>query len=313
MIIKNLTQIYNSNLVLDIKKLEIDEGAITSLMGNNGSGKSTLLRIISGIEKPKTGSINSQIPQNKISILLPEPVLLKRDVRRNFKFVLENRRFKSEFTSRVGEALELVGLDESFLDKDYYALSSGQTQRVAFALVLAVRSRLILLDEPTNSVDLSTAKLFARAITYMKHQYKSGFIIASHDEKWLSTIATKSIFLYSGVVSGFELKNIFNTEKSSINFGQNLRIKLPPNLDKFEQIAIDLHKINLSKNFKDGYFTGILHSISIIYDSKLLVKIKFGDYLIKTIVNKDDLKSSPLIASERVYFNIEEDAFLGLR
>ncbi|CZE47656.1 tungstate ABC transporter ATP-binding protein TupC [Campylobacter geochelonis] len=311
--IENLTQIYGLNLALDVKNLEIDESAITALMGNNGSGKSTLLRIICGIEKPKTGSIISHTPKDKMSILLPEPVLLKRDVGKNFKFALKNSGFEREFSARVGEALELVGLDESFLKKDYYALSSGQTQRVAFAIVLALRSKLILLDEPTNSVDLSTAKLFSKAIEYMKEQYKCGFIIASHDEKWLSAIASNSIFLYNGVVNKFELKNIFNAKDSFINFGQNLSLKTPLNLAKFEQVAIDLSKINLSKTHKNGYLKGILHSVSMIYKDDLLVKIKFGDYLIKAVVDKNEFKNSPLITADEIYFSIKDDAFLGLK
>ena len=207
--ISNLKQIYNSFVVLDIKNLEIDTSKITALMGTNGSGKSTLLRLIAGLEKGVSGNIKTTLKPSDISILLPEPMLLKRSVRENFKFILKINGLENEFKSRVGESLELAGLEESFLDKKHYALSSGQTQRVAFALVLALRKPLILLDEPTNSLDQASSKLFAKATEHMNQKYKCGFIIASHDEKWISAISDESVFLHAGRVAEFEYKNIF--------------------------------------------------------------------------------------------------------
>ena len=162
--ISNLTKIYNSHLILDIENLNIDTTKIIGLTGSNGSGKSTLLRIISGIEKPTTGSVDLNISKKDISILLPEPMLLKRSVRKNFEFVLKNNGLMGEFEKRVKKSLNYSGLNESFLDKKYYELSSGQTVRVAFALIIAIKNRLILLEEPTNSVDLQTARLFSKAI-----------------------------------------------------------------------------------------------------------------------------------------------------
>ncbi|PSM51506.1 tungsten ABC transporter TupABC, ATP-binding protein [Campylobacter blaseri] len=313
MIISNLTQTYKDTKVLNIKNLKIDEATITSLMGSNGSGKSTLLKIIANVEEPKTGTIKSKLTPKDISILFPEPVLLKRNVRKNFIFALRSAGLLDEFNERVSEALSLVGLDDSFLDKDHYALSSGQTQRVAFAIILALRTKLILLDEPTSSVDLSTAKLFSKAIEYIHKKYNCGFIIASHDEKWLSAIAKDSIFLYGGIVGEFEFKNVFNVEGGDINFGDDLRISLPNQDEDPKYVAIDLEKIKLSKTREYGYYKGILHSISIIYETKLLIKIKFGDYLLKSIINLDDnFKKSPYITGETVYFKIDDSAYFTL-
>lgn len=304
--IENLVQIYGSNRVLDIDSLSIDESKITALMGSNGSGKSTLFRIISGIEKPASGFVKCSIDKKDISLLLPEPALLKRSVRSNFRFVLKVNGLLSEFDERVGEVLDLVGLDESFLDKKHYALSSGQTQRIAFAISLITRKPLILLDEPTNSLDSASTKLFSKAIEYMHEKYGCGFIIASHDEKWLSKFADDRIILYNGKVSEFELINVFVPKDGYIDFGE--RLKLGGKFSGFEKVAINPNLIDISFIHKIGYYEGILHSLSIVYGDTMLVKIKFGDYLIKTFSKF----STDFRVGGKLYFYIADSAFVGI-
>lgn len=317
--LKDVLVKYENNIVLDIKNLELQTRGITALMGNNGSGKSTLIRVVSFLQKPNSGYVEiwkeikpSLKTLRQISVLFPEPMLLKRGVRQNFEFALKSRNLEHEFNQRVGEALELVGLDESFLDKKNYELSSGQTQRIAFALVLALRSRLNLLDEPTNSVDLATSKLFGKAVKYQHEQYKSGFIIASHDEKWLSAIAQDSVFLHRGKVSEFEIKNIFENQNGLLNFGSEVKFALPQALKNANKIAINPNKIILSKEPFIGSFSGLLHSVSIIYGTSLLVKVKIGDFLIKAVVSSENFIGNKLTTGENVYFGFSDEAFLDI-
>ncbi|QCD52191.1 tungstate ABC transporter ATP-binding protein TupC [Campylobacter sp. RM16192] len=317
--LKDVLVKYENNIVLDIKNLELQTRGITALMGNNGSGKSTLIRVVSFLQKPNSGYVEiwkeskpSLKTLRQISVLFPEPMLLKRGVRQNFEFALKSRNLEREFNQRVGEALELVGLDDSFLDKKNYELSSGQTQRIAFALVLALRSRLNLLDEPTNSVDLATSKLFGKAVKYQHEQYKSGFIIASHDEKWLSAIAQDSVFLHRGKVSEFEIKNIFENQNGFLNFGSEVKFTLPQAIKNASKIAINPNKIILSKEPFDGGFIGLLHSVSIIYGTYLLAKVKIGDFLIKAVVSSDKFIDNKLVTGENVYFGFSDEAFLSI-
>ena len=171
--IRNLHLSYGKNEILNIPSLDINTKKITALMGSNGSGKSTLIRVLSRLQSPDSGEISlwgenrpSLEMLRKISVLLPEPALLKRSVRENFKAILKSRNLLSEFDERTSEALALVGLDEKFLNKRHFELSSGQTQRIAFALALSLRAPFYLLDEPTNSVDIGTSKLFSKAIKF---------------------------------------------------------------------------------------------------------------------------------------------------
>ena len=313
--VRNLRLNYGASEILNIPHLDIDVTKITALTGSNGSGKSTLMRVISFLQKPTSGEVRlwgSSAPSLNLlrdaSVLLPEPALLKRSVRENFRAVLKSRGVLAEFDERASEALNLVGLDESFLNKRHFELSSGQTQRVSFALNLALRSRLYLLDEPTNSVDVGTSKLFGKAVLYMWQRYGCGFVIASHDDKWLTAIAEENVFLHKGRVCEFEYKNIFDARDGVLKFDENASVNLPQNLRNSVKIAVNPSKITLSKTPIEGYLGGILHSVSLYLGKDLLVKIKIGDFLIKTLAPN----SQNFNVGERIYFKFDEGAFLGL-
>ena len=314
--VRDLVLHYGRSEILNIPSLDLNTSGITALLGSNGSGKSTLLRILAFLQRPSSGSVElwgQQAPSlqtlRQICLLLPEPVLLKRSVEQNFKFALKSRGALAEFDERVDEALGLTGLDRSFLSKKHFELSSGQTQRIAFALALAQRAKLYLLDEPTNSLDLAASKLFARAILFMRSRYDCGFIIASHDEKWLSAIAQRSVFLHRGKICEFEYKNIFDVQNGVLKFSDEISLLLEEGLARARKIAINPSKILLSQSPFERCFTGILHSVSLQYGSSLLIKIKVGDLLLKCVTAQDERRWS---AGERVYFGFENGAFLGL-
>lgn len=314
--VRDLVLRYGRSEILNIPSLDLNTSGITALLGSNGSGKSTLLRILSFLQRPSGGSVElwgQQAPSlqtlRQICLLLPEPVLLKRSVEQNFKFALKSRGALAEFDERVDEALGLTGLDRGFLSKKHFELSSGQTQRIAFALALAQRAKLYLLDEPTNSLDLAASKLFARAILFMRSRYGCGFIIASHDEKWLSAIAQRSVFLHRGKICEFEYKNIFDVQNGVLKFSDEISLRLEGGLARARKIAINPSKILLSQRPFERCFAGILHSVSLQYGSSLLIKIKAGDVLLKCVTAQDERRWS---AGERVYFGFESGAFLGL-
>lgn len=314
--VRDLVLRYGRSEILNIPSLDLNTSGITALLGSNGSGKSTLLRILAFLQRPSGGSVElwgQQTPSlqtlRQICLLLPEPVLLKRSVEQNFKFALKSRGALAEFDERVDEALGLTGLDRSFLSKKHFELSSGQTQRIAFALALAQRAKLYLLDEPTNSLDLAASKLFARAILFMRSRYGCGFIIASHDEKWLSAIAQRSVFLHRGKICEFEYKNIFDVQNGVLKFSDEISLRLEEELARARKIAINPSKILLSQSPFERCFAGILHSVSLQYSSLLLIKIKAGDVLLKCVTAQDERRWS---AGERIYFGFESGAFLGL-
>ncbi len=299
--VRDLVLHYGRSEILNIPSLDLNTSDITALLGSNGSGKSTLLRILAFLQRPSSGSVElwgQQAPSlqtlRQICLLLPEPVLLKRSVEQNFKFALKSRGVLAEFDERVDEALGLTGLDRSFLSKKHFELSSGQTQRIAFALALAQRAKLYLLDEPTNSLDLAASKLFARAILFMRS---------------LSAIAQRSVFLHRGKICEFEYKNIFDVQNEILKFSDEISLRLEEGLARARKIAINPSKILLSQSPFERCFAGILHSVSLQYGSSLLIKIKVGDVLLKCVTAQDERRWS---AGERIYFGFEDGAFLGL-
>ncbi|MGP1360800.1 tungstate ABC transporter ATP-binding protein TupC [Campylobacter sp.] len=313
--LRNLHLSYGKNEILNIPSLDINTKKITALMGSNGSGKSTLIRVLSRLQSPNSGEISlwgeskpSLEMLRKISVLLPEPALLKRSVRENFKAILKSRNLLREFDERTSEALALVGLDEKFLNKRHFELSSGQTQRIAFALALSLRVPFYLLDEPTNSVDIATSKLFSKAINLMHEKYGCGFVIASHDEKWLSILANECVFLHKGKVCEFEYKNIFEIKDGVLNFGDESLLKLPLNFKDKSKITINPSKIKISKNSSEAQISGYLHSASLYMGNEKLLKVKVDDFLIKIFSHDDEI----LKIGERVYLEFQEGSMLAL-
>ena len=150
--INSLKKDYAHKVVLDINHLQIEKGEILGIVGANGSGKSTLLRHLSFLESADSGEIYYKGELNpslelkrEISILLPEPYLLKRSVKENLLFGLKAHKINCDFNKRVNEALELVGLlPQKFLNRSWSELSSGETQRVAFASRLVLKPKILL-------------------------------------------------------------------------------------------------------------------------------------------------------------------------
>ena len=146
--------------------LEIQDGEFIVLKGNNGSGKSTLARLITGITKPKRGTvtvndINTRDRKSfydlrkNISIVFqnPENNLLFDKVYSDIAFGLENLKFpKHEHKERIENALERVGMS-GYENHSTYELSFGQKQRIAIAGVLAMDCKVLVVDEPTAMLD----------------------------------------------------------------------------------------------------------------------------------------------------------------
>ena len=203
-----LKHIYGDRPVLDMDRLTIAGGAITGLVGPNGSGKSTLLRMLGGIERPSEGRIlyNGQVitpfceaARFRITLLPQEPFLMKRSVFNNVSYGLKLRGEKNGIAERVHLALALVGLPaDRFAPRPWYALSGGETQRVALAARLVLKPKVLLLDEPTASVDVASAQLIQRAALQALQEWGTTIVVASHDLQWLHDVCDDVLHLFRG-------------------------------------------------------------------------------------------------------------------
>jgi len=185
--IRSLKHSYEDTTVLEIEHLVLQPASIVGLIGPNGSGKSTLLRLMGLIERPSQGNIlfNSRIVEPfsdkarfHITMLPQEPFLMKRSVFKNVSYGLKLRGNSNDVLSQVKEALSLVGLSsEDFVRRPWYALSGGEAQRVALAARLVLKPKVLLLDEPTASIDAASAQLIKEASTRFCIYSKAEFLV----------------------------------------------------------------------------------------------------------------------------------------
>jgi tungstate transport system ATP-binding protein len=99
----------------------------------------------------------------------------------------------------VAAALSLVGLAaERFAERKWFQLSGGEAQRVSLAARLALRPAVLLLDEPTASVDAASAELIKTAVLRARDQWGTTLVIATHDRQWLHEICDESLHLFRG-------------------------------------------------------------------------------------------------------------------
>lgn len=210
--IQALRHVYGGATVLDIDHLAIAGGAITGLVGPNGSGKSTLLRVLGCIERPTAGRIRyngeaigpfSEAARFRITLLPQEPFLMKRSVFNNVSYGLRLRGQKQDIARRVRQALSLVGLPaDRFASRPWYALSGGEAQRVALAARLVLKPKVLLLDEPTASVDAASAQMIRAAALRARQEWGTTIVAASHDLQWLHDVCDDVLHLFRGRILG---------------------------------------------------------------------------------------------------------------
>ncbi len=210
--IRALKHAYRQRTVLEIDRLTIRASSIVGLIGPNGSGKSTLLRLLGLIEKPVEGQIFFKgravepfAPEARfqISLLSQEPYLMKRSVLKNVAFGLKIRGDSAGLQQQVNDALSLVGFcGDGFVQRPWFALSGGEAQRVALAARLALKPEVLLLDEPTASVDAASAELIREAALRARREWGATLVIASHDWQWLYEVCEEVLHLFQGKIFG---------------------------------------------------------------------------------------------------------------
>lgn len=211
---------YGERTVLDVPRLDIAAGGITGVVGPNGGGKSTLLRLLALLDAPCQGELHfageavgplssarTADLRRSVTLLLQEPYLLRRSVYDNVAFGLTVRSGRSgrgvhETADAVRAALELVALDpDVFLRRRWFELSGGEAQRVALAARLAFSPRVLLMDEPTASLDEESAARIADAARAVARRGTT-VIVVSHDRDWLEPLAGRILKVRRGLVEG---------------------------------------------------------------------------------------------------------------
>jgi len=193
----------NAQYILDNINLSLSPGEIGVIVGPSGSGKTTLLRLISGINKLKTGSIkingqgsNEARRQNWLSLMPQSPKLLpNRSVRENIRLPLDITQKKDAYD--VDMLLELIGMSNS--SHLYPAqLSGGMRQRTALARALITRPRLLLMDEPFSALDELFREQLQQEFLQLHSQFSPTTLMITHSVEEAVFVADR-IFLFSSL------------------------------------------------------------------------------------------------------------------
>ncbi|GAA5180565.1 sulfate ABC transporter ATP-binding protein [Rugosimonospora acidiphila] len=194
-------------VALDNIDLSVRTGALTALLGPSGGGKSTLLRIIAGLERPDTGTV--EIDGADATRLAPRhrgvgfvfqhyAAFSHLSVYRNVAFGLEIRkRPRAEIRERVFELLELVHL-EQFADRLPAQLSGGQRQRMALARALAVAPKVLLLDEPFGALDAKVRKELRDWLRRLHDEVHVTTVFVTHDQEEALEVSDEIVVINDG-------------------------------------------------------------------------------------------------------------------
>ena len=204
--IDNLTKKYGKKTVLDIKSLTIAKEKITCITGPNGCGKSTLLNIISGLDDDFSGDISydgqalSRGDVENMTYVFQKPYLFKRSVLENIAYPLKLRGLSHE--QRDKRAMEMMVRFEIEDLKDERAdlLSGGESQKVALARALVFEPKLLLLDEPTSSIDPDSIEVMEREILDFNKKTQATIVIVTHNMDQASRLCHNILSLNQGKV-----------------------------------------------------------------------------------------------------------------
>jgi molybdopterin-binding protein len=213
---------YAGRVVLDLPQFSLPRTGMIAVVGHNGSGKSTLLRILALLESPTEGSVRvdgTVVPhrapaalRRRVTLVEQRPILFRGTVRENLAYGLRLRGISPTAASGIlAEVSERLGLAPLY-ERRRHELSEGEVQRVAVARALALRTDVLLLDEPASSADRAAAGALYRALAAERAARPFAVCIASHQledaYRWADDIRA----LADGRLSPVTPENLFRVE-----------------------------------------------------------------------------------------------------
>lgn len=183
-----LSKTYNGKKVLDLPSFELTRGNVTAVIGSNGSGKSTLAKILAGIEKSDAKTSFSEI--GRIGFMPQKSIAFRMSTEKN---ILLNGNDPDRARSLM-QALSLNEIANSRAKK----LSGGETARMALARLLMGRYDLLILDEPTASMDMESTLASEQLIRTYCREENCALLLITHSLAQAKRIADSVMFLQKG-------------------------------------------------------------------------------------------------------------------
>ena len=214
---RGLRKCYGDRVVLDVDGLSLQAGRSYALVGPNGSGKSTFLKVLAGVLEQTSGYVDARgasgdvrdelavgyMPQNSYAFGFT--------VRENVALALKGSGLaREEVRERVEGALEAVGMS-ALAQSRGSGLSGGEAQRMALARMLVRDLDVLLLDEPTASMDIAGTLLVEDALARYRERTGCLLVVATHAPSQARRIAQDAVMLSSGrVVESGPADNVFS-------------------------------------------------------------------------------------------------------
>ena len=200
---KNVSYVIDNELILNNINMSLKKNKINGIIGNNGSGKTTLVKLICFILKPTIGTVKvgdytnskrSKVKRDKeisfnIAYISEDNVSINNCIKDEFKDILKEYNYKYELVNkRSSDTLELVGLDKSYLNRNYDSLSSTEKYFVNIAYTLILNPQVIIFDSPDMYIDEYFRQKLYKLINLLKIKYKKTVIITSSNVDFIHSI-----------------------------------------------------------------------------------------------------------------------------
>ncbi len=258
---QKINHIYSKGLAdqtvaLNDVSFDINDGEFVGIIGHTGSGKSTLLQHLNGLLKPDSGRIfinGREITAEGVNMMeirrgtglvfqYPEYQLFEETVEKDIAFGPLNLGISQEETkARVREALSMVGLDPcEVAEKLPFDLSGGEKRRVAIAGVIAMKPKVLILDEPTAGLDPKAHKEILDMIEEIHKNEKNITILVSHKMDDIARLCDKILVMEKGTVV------MTGTPEEIFSKGEELQ-GMGLDLPEAAQLILELRKRGIEK------------------------------------------------------------------
>ncbi len=239
----NLVQVYGAGTpfertAVDNISFELYENEFIGVIGHTGSGKSTLIQMLNGLMKPTAGTVcfrgediwakkyDRRTLRANVGLVFqyPEYQLFEETVEKDIAFGPRNMGLgEEEIALRVKEAMSVTGLSEKLRSKSPFELSGGQKRRVAIAGILAMRPKVLILDEPTAGLDPKGCNEILSNIRAYQKEESATVILVSHSMEDIAANAGRVMVLQKGKLKMFDdTRSVFARGEELLEMGLNV-------------------------------------------------------------------------------------------